>query len=86
MDTGQREVLAATIVDAVRYRMLEALCEDCETRPEGLCDECAADLDLTDAYLGARPRARNPGGPVNAPATRRACLPSCASSSRSWPT
>ena len=51
MDTGQREVLAATIVDAVRYRTPEALCEDCETRPEGLCDECAADLDLTDAYL-----------------------------------
>jgi hypothetical protein len=51
MDTGQREVLAAALADAVRYRTPEALCEDCETRPEGLCDDHAADLDLTDAYL-----------------------------------
>jgi len=51
-DEGQREVLAQALADAVAYRDPDGYCLDCAGRPAGLCDEHAADLDLTDAYLG----------------------------------
>ena len=50
MDTGQREVLGQALADATRYRT-PGICEECDVRAEGLCDDHAADLDLTDAYL-----------------------------------
>ena len=51
MDAGQREVLAAALADAIEHRTSAGACEDCDTRPEGLCNDHAADLDLTDAYI-----------------------------------
>jgi hypothetical protein len=51
LDDGQREVLAGALADAIEYRTPEGFCAECETRPEGLCNDHAADLDLTDAYL-----------------------------------
>lgn len=51
LDYGQREVLGQALADALEYRMPSADCDECEVRPEGLCNDHAADLDLTDAYL-----------------------------------
>ena len=51
MDSGQREVLGAALADAIAHRTPESYCEECEVRPEGLCNDHAADLDLTDAYI-----------------------------------
>jgi hypothetical protein len=51
VDEGQREVLDKALADAVAYRDPGGHCLDCAGRPAGLCDEHAADLDLTDAYL-----------------------------------
>jgi hypothetical protein len=51
LDDGQREVLAQALGDAIEYRTPEGFCADCEMRPEGLCNDHAADLDLTDAYI-----------------------------------
>lgn len=51
MDHGQREVLGQALADAIEYRTPEADCAECDTRPEGLCCDHAADLDLTDAYI-----------------------------------
>jgi hypothetical protein len=51
MDAGQREVLGQALADAIAHRTPSGDCEECDTRPEGLCNEHAADLDLTDAYL-----------------------------------
>ena len=51
MDTGQREVLGQALADAIKHRTPEGFCAECEVRPEGLCNDHAADLDLTDAYL-----------------------------------
>jgi hypothetical protein len=48
----QSEVLGQALADAISYRTPEGFCRDCETHPAGLCDDHAADLDLTDAYLG----------------------------------
>ena len=50
MDTGQREVLGQALADAIAHRT-PGICEECDVRPDGLCDDHAADLDLTDAYL-----------------------------------
>ena len=47
----QREVLAAALADAVTYRDPSGDCTGCEAHPAGLCDDHAADLDKTDAYL-----------------------------------
>jgi hypothetical protein len=46
----QREVLGQALADAIEYRT-PGSCEECDVRPEGLCNDHAADLDLTDAYL-----------------------------------
>ena len=51
LDNGQREVLGQLVADGLDYRTPEGFCEDCDVRPEGLCCDHAADLDLTDAYL-----------------------------------
>jgi hypothetical protein len=51
---GQREVLAQVLADAIEYRDLRVNsghCADCEDHPADLCDDHAADLNLTDAYL-----------------------------------
>jgi hypothetical protein len=45
------EVVGQALADAITYRTPEGHCPECEARPEGLCDDHAADLDLTDAYL-----------------------------------
>ena len=54
LDTGQREVAAAALADAIDYRGLRVnpgLCADCDADPSGLCSDHAADCDLADAYL-----------------------------------
>lgn len=51
LDAGQREVLGQALADAIEYRTPYGDCNDCDTRPESLCNDHAADLDLTDAYL-----------------------------------
>ena len=50
LDGGQREVLGQALADALEYRTFGS-CKDCDVRPEGLCNDHAADLDLTDAYI-----------------------------------
>jgi hypothetical protein len=51
LDNGQREVLGQLIADGLDYRPPEGACVECDVRPEGLCNDHAADLDLTDAYI-----------------------------------
>jgi hypothetical protein len=51
LDNGQREVLAQALADAITRRTPSGFCPECEVRPENLCNECAADLDLTDSYI-----------------------------------
>ena len=53
MDTGQREVLGQALADAIAHRTPAGLCAGCAEYVwlGGLCNECAADLDLTDAYI-----------------------------------
>jgi hypothetical protein len=51
LDHGQREVLGQALADAIAHRDPAGLCPECDGRPEGLCNDHAADLDLTDAYL-----------------------------------
>lgn len=54
LDDGQREVLAQALADALDYRDLRVnsgQCHDCEEHPAALCEDHAADLELTDAYL-----------------------------------
>jgi hypothetical protein len=48
---GQREVLGQALADAIQFRDPGGFCAGCEGSPAGLCDDHAADLDLTDAYL-----------------------------------
>jgi hypothetical protein len=50
MDTGQREVVGQALADAIASRSTEP-CVDCVEHPAGLCNDHAADLDLTDAYI-----------------------------------
>lgn len=50
-DDGQREVLGQALADALSYRSPDGFCADCEVHPAGLCNDHAADLDLTDAYI-----------------------------------
>ena len=47
---GLREVLGQALADALEYRTVGS-CKDCDVRPEGLCNDHAADLDLTDASI-----------------------------------
>jgi hypothetical protein len=47
----QREVMAQAIGDGITYRDPAGACLDCEAHPAGLCEDHAADLDRTDAYL-----------------------------------
>ena len=51
LDDGQREVLGQALADAGTHRDPSGFCPACEAHPAGLCDDHAADLDLTDAYL-----------------------------------
>ena len=51
LDAGQREVLAQALADAITYRNPTGLCTGCKDSPAGICDDHAADLDLTDAYV-----------------------------------
>jgi hypothetical protein len=51
LDNGQREVLGQALADAIAYHDPVGPCDECEHRASGLCDDHAADLDLTDAYL-----------------------------------
>ncbi len=51
LDDGQREVMAAMLADALARREPSGQCTGCDDHPAGLCDEHAADLDLTDAYV-----------------------------------
>jgi hypothetical protein len=55
LNDGQREVLGQALADAITYRDPAGFCPGCEAHPAGLCDDHAADLDLTDAYM-ALPR------------------------------
>jgi hypothetical protein len=48
---GQAETLGLALADAIAYRTPEGFCRDCEESPSALCDDHAADLDRTDAYL-----------------------------------
>jgi hypothetical protein len=51
LDAGQLEVLGQALADAIEYRTPDADCAGCDDHPAGLCDDHAADLDLTDAFL-----------------------------------
>jgi hypothetical protein len=51
LDDGQREVLASALADAITYRDPGGFCPRCEASLSGLCDDHAADLGLTGAYL-----------------------------------
>jgi hypothetical protein len=51
LEDGQREVFGQALADALIYRDPAGLCPGCEGHPAGLCDDHAADLLLTDAYL-----------------------------------
>ena len=44
-------LIAQVFADAIEYRRPEGGCHDCLTDPDGLCDDHAADLNLTDAYI-----------------------------------
>ena len=44
-------LIAQVFADAIEYRRPEGGCGDCLTDPGGLCDDHAADLGLTDAYI-----------------------------------
>jgi len=48
---GQEAVLGQALGDAIEYRTPGADCADCDVHPAGLCEDHAADLDKTDAYL-----------------------------------
>ena len=47
----QRDVLGQVLADAVYYRDPQGICADCDDSPSGTCQDHAADLDKTDAYL-----------------------------------
>jgi hypothetical protein len=46
----QLEVLTSALADAIAHRYPGQACADCETSPSELCEDCAADLDLAEAY------------------------------------
>jgi hypothetical protein len=48
----RRQVLSQALADALRYWMADAECTGCDGHPAWLCNDHAADLDLTDACLG----------------------------------
>jgi hypothetical protein len=50
--SAQAAVIAQALDDAQAYRRrrAEAWCSDCETAPEGACQDHLADLDQADAY------------------------------------
>ena len=47
----QLEVLGQALADATDWRTPTGLCPDCDASPDGLCNDHAADLNLTDAYI-----------------------------------
>jgi hypothetical protein len=58
-----RETLGQALADAVAHRDPGGRCDACEASPAGVCDDHAADLGLTDAYiqLAAELRIEIPG-------------------------
>jgi hypothetical protein len=51
LSAEHRETLGQALADALSWRTPPADCDGCEASPSALCTECAADLDLTDAYI-----------------------------------
>jgi hypothetical protein len=51
LSAEHRETLGQALADAIEHRTPEASCIGCDDHPASLCDDHAADLDLTDAYL-----------------------------------
>jgi hypothetical protein len=47
----QLATLGQVLADAITYRDPAGDCAGCEAHPAGLCEDHAADLDKTDAYL-----------------------------------
>jgi len=47
----QLVTLGQALGDAIAYRDPAGDCTGCEAHPAGLCEDHAADLDATDAYL-----------------------------------
>jgi hypothetical protein len=46
-----RETLGQALADAITLRTPPGGCPDCAEHPDWVCDDHAADLDLTDAYM-----------------------------------
>jgi hypothetical protein len=51
LSAEQLATLGQALGDAATYRDPAGDCTDCEAHPAGLCEDHAADLDKTDAYL-----------------------------------
>jgi hypothetical protein len=51
LSAEHRETLGQALGDAIQFRDASGFCPHCEAHPAGLCDDHAADLDLTDAYI-----------------------------------
>ena len=51
LSPGQLAVIGQVLTDAITYRDPSGACTACEDHPAGLCEDHAADLDKTDAYL-----------------------------------
>jgi hypothetical protein len=52
LSKADAETIARALADAEGYRRLRAdqWCMNCETAPQGACQDHVADLDLADAY------------------------------------
>lgn len=51
LSADQREVLGRALDDALSYRTPDGGCTGCDEYPAWLCNDHAADLDLTDTCL-----------------------------------
>jgi hypothetical protein len=50
-DILDSEVIGQVFADAICFRDPQGICPDCDEHPAGLCEDHAADLDRTDAYI-----------------------------------